>query len=42
LGQESLLPEIRMALRTLLIRIGTSYHITKVAVDEEVAPVDEK
>ncbi|KAK4508835.1 uncharacterized protein ATC70_013458 [Mucor velutinosus] len=29
LGQESLLPEIRMALRTLLIRVGTSYHITK-------------
>ncbi|CEP17156.1 hypothetical protein [Parasitella parasitica] len=29
LGQESLLPEIRMALRTLLIRVGTAYHITK-------------
>ncbi|KAI8641128.1 hypothetical protein BD408DRAFT_368798 [Parasitella parasitica] len=29
LGQESLLPEIRMALRTLLIRVGRSYHITK-------------
>lgn len=29
LGQESLLPEIRMALRTLLVRVGTSYHITK-------------
>ncbi|KAI9469661.1 MAG: hypothetical protein EXX96DRAFT_654121 [Benjaminiella poitrasii] len=28
LGQESLLPEIRMALRTLLIRVGTAYNIT--------------
>ncbi|GAA5807553.1 hypothetical protein MFLAVUS_000918 [Mucor flavus] len=34
LGQESLLPEIRMALRTLLIRVGTSYHITKVSAQE--------
>ncbi|KAI8994988.1 hypothetical protein BDB01DRAFT_872611 [Pilobolus umbonatus] len=33
LGQESLLPDIRMALRTLLIRVGKSYHITK-AVEE--------
>ncbi|KAG1642506.1 hypothetical protein G6F44_004767 [Rhizopus delemar] len=30
LGQENLLSEIRLALRTLLIRIGKSYHITKV------------
>ncbi|OBZ89970.1 Protein transport protein sec72 [Choanephora cucurbitarum] len=28
LGQESLLPEIRVALRTLLIRVGSAYHIT--------------
>ncbi|RCI05462.1 guanine nucleotide exchange protein for ADP-robosylation factor [Rhizopus stolonifer] len=28
LGQESLLPEIRIALRTLLIRVGSTYHIT--------------
>ncbi|CAO3687700.1 unnamed protein product [Rhizopus stolonifer] len=30
LGQENLLPEVRTALRILLIRIGKSYHITKV------------
>lgn len=34
LGQESLLPEIRMALRTLLTRVGTAYNITKVAAQE--------
>ncbi|KAI7898637.1 uncharacterized protein BX663DRAFT_442726 [Cokeromyces recurvatus] len=28
LGQESLLPEIRMALRNLLVRVGTAYNIT--------------
>ncbi|KAI8372400.1 hypothetical protein BD560DRAFT_394838 [Blakeslea trispora] len=28
LGQESLLPEIRIALRTLLVRVGSAYHIT--------------
>ncbi|KAI8971778.1 hypothetical protein BDF20DRAFT_948087 [Mycotypha africana] len=28
LGQENLLPEIRLALRTLLLRVGKSYHVT--------------